>query len=222
MYSILLSKIEALELMKKDYNNILKSDSNVAILPWTFPTELDAEKLENDFFKKGGDRYNRYIEQLKRFNINESNIKICNCYSQDNVELSNIIDNSDIILLPGGNPEMLMNKILHKTELLYKLKHFNGIIIGESAGCLVQFERYFITKENNFYDYFAFYDGIGIINDSFLVDVHSLNSNDYLSTLKWVSDKENKKIYAIFDDGLLIYDRKSKKISELGNVKLIN
>jgi len=41
-------------------------------------------------------------------------------------------------------------KVIHDTELLYDLKYFPGIIIGESAGALLQFKRYFITAKNNF------------------------------------------------------------------------
>ena len=43
--------------------------------------EIDADKLDNEFFKKGERRYNRYINELKKIGIEESNITVCNCYS---------------------------------------------------------------------------------------------------------------------------------------------
>lgn len=86
---------------------IIKKNSKVAIFPWTFPVEIDAQKLDNEFFKKGEKRYNRYIYELKKIGIDEKNITICNCYSDSNEKLKEIINNSDVILLPGGNPEML-------------------------------------------------------------------------------------------------------------------
>lgn len=223
MYSILLSKINALELIKtkKEYGRILNENSKVAILPWSFPQELDAEKLENEFFKKDGERYNKYVKPLKSFGVKESNITICNCYSQDHHELAGIIDNSDVIVLTGGNPEMLMSKILHKTELFYKIKHYKGIIIGESAGCLLQLERYFITAENNFYEYMAFYDGIGVIDDDFLLDVHTQDTEEYLGELNDIAEKSKKKIYAIANDGAILYNRENKDIDLFGNVKQI-
>ena len=82
MYSIFFSKIEigmdnVIDRLKK----IINKDSKVLILPWTFPFEIDSEKLENEFFKKGERRYNRYVNELLKLGIKESNIYVGNCYS---------------------------------------------------------------------------------------------------------------------------------------------
>ena len=71
MYSILLSKINALELIKtkERYERIINENSKVAILPWSFPQELDAEKLENKYYKKDGERYNKYVKPLNSFGV---------------------------------------------------------------------------------------------------------------------------------------------------------
>ena len=152
MYSIFFSKIEygidnALNSLKK----IIKSDSKVLILPWSFPFEIDGDKLENDFFKKGERRYNKYISSLNKLGIKESNIIIGNCYTDSKEQLKKYVNNCDILLLPGGNPEMFFSKVVQETELLYDIKHFKGIIIGESAGTELQLKRYFITAKNNYY-----------------------------------------------------------------------
>ena len=221
MYSIFLSRIEvgfsnAIDRIKE----IIPSSSKVAVFPWAFPVEIDAYKLDNEFFKKGDRRYNRYINELKRIGIKEENITICNCYSDSTDELKRIINESDVLLLPGGNPEMFFKKVVHDTEILYDIKHFKGIIIGESAGCELQLKRYFITARNNYYKYFAFYDGFGVIDDPFYMDVHTINNKLYLDKLQRVSNEVGKNIYAIYDDGVLIYNRESKDIELFGNVNL--
>ena len=82
MYSILFSRIEiGMNIVKDRMLEILPKSPKVAIFPWTFPVEIDANKLDNDFFKKGEKRYNRYINELKKIGIEESNITVCNCYS---------------------------------------------------------------------------------------------------------------------------------------------
>lgn len=107
MYSIFFSRIEVgMNLIKEKLINILPQNAKVAVFPWAFPNELDAQKLEEIFFKKGEKRYNRYINELKKIGIKENNITICNCYSDSKEKLKKIIKNSDILLLPGGNPEM--------------------------------------------------------------------------------------------------------------------
>lgn len=221
MYSIFFSKIEkGIEGGLSELKKIIKFNSKVAIFPWAFPVEINSEKLLNDYFKKGDKRYNRYIDSLKKLEINVNNVTICDCYNQTNEELRGIIKNSDILLFPGGNPEMLFNNILHRTEIFYDLKYSDKIIIGESAGAVLQFRRYFVTKENNFYKYFAFYDGIGVINDDFYLDVHTRDEDSYKKVLKNVAKEYNKNVYAIYDEGCMIYDRKKNEIVFKKNVEV--
>ena len=223
MYSILFSRIEVgMDIVLYRVKEIIPNDAKVVILPWSFPVEIDAEKLENEFFKKGGRRYNRYVNELKKIGIKEDNIIIGNCYSDSNEYLKDIIRKSDVLLLPGGNPEMFFDKILHDTELFYDIKYYKGIVIGESAGTELQLKRYFITAKNNFYKYFAFYDGIGVLDDPFYIDVHTINNKNYLNKLAKVAKEKNKDVYAIYDDGALIYNRKTDKIEIYGNVVKFN
>ena len=218
-YSIFFSRIEiGMNNVINELKKTLPQKPRVVILPWTFPVELDAEKLENEFFKKNEKRYNRYINSLKKIGIKEDNITILNCYSDSKEKIKKCLQESNILLLPGGNPEMLFDKVVHQTDSLYEIKYYNGIIIGESAGTELQLKRYFITAKNNFYKYFAFYDGFGVIDDPFYMDVHSINNKLYLNKLKKVAHEKKKDVYAIFDDGVIIYNRETKKISTYGNV----
>lgn len=219
MYSILLSDISlGFENAISELKKIINSNMKVAIFPWAYPIEINSDILNNEYFKKGEKRYNKYVTKLEELGIKEDNIVVCDCYKDSTQKLKRIINNSDILLFPGGNPEMLFYNILHRTEILYSLKKYNKIIIGESAGAVMQFERYFATAENNYYNYFAFYDGYGIINDTFYIDVHTINNKKYLSVLKEITDKMKKDIYAIPNDGCLIYDREKQKIVYKNNI----
>lgn len=219
MYSIFFSRIEiGMDIVLERLKKIITPDSKVLILPWTFPFEIDGDKLNNEFFKKGDRRYNRYVNEIKKLGISEDNITVGNCYTDSKERLKELISNTDILLLPGGNPEMMFSKVVQETELLYDIKHFKGIIIGESAGTELQLKRYFITAKNNYYKYFAFYDGFGVIDDPFYMDVHTINNKFYLDKLKQVAKDTNKDVYAIYDDGALIYNRENKLIECYGNV----
>jgi len=117
---------------------------------------------------------------------------------------------------------MFFKKVLHDTEILYDIKHFKGIIIGESAGTALQLKRYFITSKNNFYKYFAFYDGFGVIDDPFYMDVHTIDDEGYLKELIECANNTKKVVYGIFDDGVLLYNRETKELEKFGNIKEIN
>ena len=220
MYSLLFSDFpKGVENHYLDIKKYIKDNYKVAVLPWAFPVELDAEKFENEYFSKDTNRYQRYIGALKKIGIKDENIIICNCYKDDKNKLLNILNDVDVIFLPGGNQEMMYQKIVNDKELLYVLKHTKKIVIGESAGTELQLKRYFITAKNNYYKYFAFYDGLGLLDDPFYMDVHTVNNKNYLNKLQKVADEKGKDVYAIYDGGVIIYNRDSLKMSILDPVK---
>jgi len=219
MYSILLSKIDvSFNIIKDEVKKLVHENMRVAILPWTFPFEIDSNQLVNEYFKENDKRYNKYVNPLIDLGIKKEAITICDCYKHSKEELKKIINNSDILVLPGGNPEMFFSKVVHETELLYNIKYFKGLIIGESAGCELHLKRYFITEKNNYYDYFAFYDGFGIIDDTFYMDVHSMDDLDYSKKLQEIANEKKRIVYAIFDDGAIIYNRDVKECKLFGRV----
>ncbi len=219
MYSVLFSKIEfGMDFVSERLKELVKPNSKVVILPWAFPNEITSEEFEKEYFLVDGRRYNQYYNELRKIGISKENIIVCNPYKDTKDDLRKIIKNSDILLLPGGNPEMFFKKVLHDTEILYDIKYYQGIIIGESAGSELQLKRYFITAKNNYYKYFAFYDGFGVLDDPFYMDVHSINDERYLEKLQEVANDKNKSVYAIFDDGVLIYNRDCNELEIFGNV----
>lgn len=219
MYSVLFSKIEfGMDFVSERLKELVKPNSKVVILSWAFPNEITSEEFEKEYFLVDGRRYNQYYNELRKIGISKENIIVCNPYKDTKDDLRKIIKNSDILLLPGGNPEMFFKKVLHDTEILYDIKYYQGIIIGESAGSELQLKRYFITAKNNYYKYFAFYDGFGVLDDPFYMDVHSINDERYLEKLQEVANDKKKNVYAIFDDGALIYNRDSSKLEKFGNV----
>lgn len=220
MYSILLSEYEkGMKLVENKLKKILKPTQKVVIIAWAFPIEIDKEIFDSDWFPKNGRRYNKYVRSLLNLGIKEENISVLNCYDKNNLKnFKSIIDSSDILVITGGNPEMLYSKVVQETEILYNIKHYKGIIIGFSAGADLQLKRYFITAKNNYYKYFAFYDGFGVLDDPFYLDVHSINNKRYLEKLQNVANDKKKNVYAIFDDGAMIYDRNTSKIELFGNV----
>lgn len=220
MYSILLSEyVKGMELINSKLQKIVNSNNKAVIIAWTFPKEIDKKTFDEEWFPKGGRRYNKYVGSLIKLGIKEENITILNCYDKENFKnFKKIIEDSDILVITGGNPEMLYSKVTQDTELLYDIKHYKGIIIGFSAGSLLQLKRYFITAKNNYYKYFAFYDGFGILDDPFYIDVHSINNKRYLEKLQKISNDKKKNVYAIFDNGAMIYNRNTNKLELFGSV----
>ena len=219
MESILASKITPCYELCHDFLKAkLNNKSIVVILPWAFPQELDYDRFQNEYFKEGSEKYNKYVLPLLDLGVLKENIKIINPYDENHVRVEELLTNSDCLILPGGNPEMMFRKVIHDFNFLYLIKFYKGLIIGESAGAELQLKRYFITAKNNYYKYFAFYDGFGILDDDFYFDVHSSQNYMYLKKLQNIAYKTKKDVYAIFNDGAIIIDRETKKIEIKGHV----
>lgn len=54
MYSVLLSKLEyGFPLIIDELKQIIDKNMKVVVLPLAFPTELDYDRFENEYFKNG-------------------------------------------------------------------------------------------------------------------------------------------------------------------------
>lgn len=215
MYSVLVSKFEiAYPIIKNELKRIIKSNSKIVVIPWSFAVELETKKIEEFFNDR---RKAKYLQPLYDLGIPEENIVILDCYNDNKEYMIDKINESDVILLTGGNPEMLYNKVVN-AGIKETIKNYKKIVIGSSAGAELQLNKYFITKKNNYYKRFDWYDGFGVIKDDFYFDVHSVSRGRYLPSLEKKSKEINKTIYCLFDDGIIIYNRKTKKVDLYGKV----
>ena len=219
MVSILMSNFQTgFTYIKCSLSNLINKDTKLVVIPWGFAAELESKNIMEFFDDK---KYNKYIEPLINLGLNIENIKILDCYKDSKEYMINSINDSSILILPGGNPEMFYNNVI-QTGIIECLKNYKKTIIGVSAGAELQLKKYFITKKNNYYKKFAWYDGFGIIDDDFYFDVHSVNRGRYLSSLKNKSKQTKKDIYCLFDSGVIVYDRKNKELNTYGEVVIFN
>jgi len=215
MHSVFLSKAEiGFPIIKERLKEIMDINSKVVIIPWSFPIETDEFGVE-EYYKNKIEP--KYTKQLLEMGIKEENINYLNCYKDTLEYMKKEINLSDILVLTGGNPEMFYNKV-ESSGLLDTLKNYKKIIIGASAGTELQLEDYFITAKNNYYKKFDWYKGFGIVDNPFFMDVHSINDEEYLEQFKYIAKNKKKDVYAIFDDGAIVYNRNYKEIETYGNV----
>ena len=130
-------------LIKDRLKEIIKETDKVVIIPWAFATEIDADTLDKYFKEKKKDKY---VNPLLELGIKQSNITVLNCYKDTEEYMIDKIKNSNVLVLPGGNPEMFYNKVV-KHRLLEVIKNYDKVVIGESAGTELQLNNYFITAK---------------------------------------------------------------------------
>ena len=217
MISVLMSKMEiGFPMIKEEIIKYINKNTKVTIIPWSFPVETDSIGLDEYYKNK---IKTKYFDPFLEIGVEEKNINYLNCYKDNFNFMKKSIMNSDILVLTGGNPEMFYDKVV-STGLLNTIKNFNKIIIGSSAGAELQLSDYFITAENNYYKKFDWYKGFGVINNPFFFDVHSLNDEKYLTQFNEIAKNKQKDVYAIFNDGVIIYNRENDNVQLYGNVLL--
>ena len=123
------------------------------------------------------------------------------------------IKNSDIVFLTGGLPELAVQRVLNK-RLLSSISE-SKIIIGASAGAVMQLSNYFISPDKD-YPEFMHSQGLGLINKNFYIEVHYEETDIQNNCIKKVLREYTNTVYAIKDTGGIIID--NNVISLFGDV----
>jgi len=119
----------------------------------------------------------------------------------------NIIAQSGLVYIPGGNTEILMENI-KKHNLSSTLKSAAGTIVGNSAGALVLCDNVVLTKDEDVLETKVI-KGVGLVD--FSIDVHYDPSHDLeLSDLS-----KDGLIYAVPEESVIII---RKHINFLGPI----
>jgi hypothetical protein len=172
MINILLSDYDFGEgALYDSLSEFIRPNMKVATVPFSHSNKkMPTVEEYNKYCNKGGIYYQLIEEQFCKLGILSDNINVIHYYWDAHKTMIDKIHDSDILFLTGGLPDKAVDRIIAK-ELYREIKKFNGIIMGASAGALMQLNEYFCTPDKD-YDYFDFYKGLGLIDDDIYVEVH--------------------------------------------------
>ena len=212
--NILMSRSEGLvaNYSYPELKKILKKSMKVVIVGFSFFDNLEEDKYF-EYYGKDSEYQLKMANLFNRYEINDVNWIYY--YQMTKAESIELIKSADIIYFPGGAPDLMYERIKEK-ELLQPLKAFKGIIIGSSAGTMIQLENFHISPDNE-YNKFSMNQGLGYLND-FFIEVHFRRRKKQKSSMRKLNRKYNKPIYVIPDDGIMIV--KDNNVKTLGSAKL--
>lgn len=230
-YSVLFSNNQiGFPYIKNRLEEIINPDSKVVIIPWAFIFVDNGYIETSEYFPIYGARYERELCYLREIGIQDKNVYIADYYSDTPDRIKTEIENSKIIILPGGNPISLTNKIC-ELKLDQTLRSYKNIIIGGSAGATTQFNKYFITEEQNEERGFQELDGLGLLGVDFMIDVHTDvyvsgeyegNMEKYYSVLQQLANKYRNNIFGIYENGAIMVNRDSNEYEIFGDIACFN
>lgn len=196
----------------------IKPHHRVAIVAFSFlPSQATTlEQWLTMYGREEGMFYHWLVDPLMEFGIPEENITVVN-YFADSKELAREkVENADILYFTGGLPDAMMDR-LAEFELLDVLQSFDGLVLGCSAGAMIQLQEYHITPDWD-YPEFGYYNGLPWLQD-FYVEVHYEGTDLQKECIHRVLRERGKPVYATFHDrGALMIE--NGKIARLGETEL--
>lgn len=195
---------------------IIKEDHNVLIIPFSYHD--DWLKSEYDWYKAFNDKYGTHYKEIVTpflsYDIEESNIKWINQFIDSIDLMKDKIKESNIIFFTGGYPDLMMEK-LKKYDLVKEIESYNGVIIGASAGAMIQIKEFHISPDSDYKDY-SYHKGLNIIKD-FDIEVHFENTEiQNICILRAIREKQ-KPVYSITNNGAVLVQ--DGKIITLGDAE---
>lgn len=213
MVNVLLSRSSALNYLfvKNVLDEILKPNMKVVVIAFSFFGNLTKEEY-NQTYSDNSEYVVKINENFNDYGI--TNISWLKYYDMTTDLMISLIKEADILYYPGGAPDLMFERIKEK-KIFDALKSFDKIIIGSSAGSMIQLDNYHISKDNEYFKY-SMNEGMGYINNMF-VEVHYRRRKKQKSSLRKVRRLYKKDTYIIPDDGAII--KINEKIITLGTAR---
>ena len=194
---------------------MLKNRPHVLILPLAY---RETQAWDNDSFLcvygKHGEKYDNILRPFLAYGYAEEDIEWLNPYDGSN-HLSQV-QNAELLFFTGGMPEKAIAR-MEQLGITDAVKNFSGIVMGASAGAMLQLESYHITPDED-YDSYGIWRGLGLVKGIDL-EVHYLATDLQRECTARAAKELKLPVYQMWHEGGLLID--NGKITVMGNVELV-
>ena len=197
--------------------NIIKANYKICVIPFAFHETWIKDKVQWDkaYNKVNGDFYKNSISAFYDYGITDDNICVINYFEDTLLSAKEKAVTSDIIFFTGGYPDKIMNR-LKEFDLVNTIEGHEGIIMGFSAGAMMQCYDYYLSPDEDYPD-FTYERGLKCIED-FAVEVHYKNTDSQNKSIEKFIKETGKKVYLTEAASGIIVD--GNKIQLLGKARL--
>jgi peptidase E len=193
-----------------DFNNgdcflklkdFLKPYMRVCIIPYSHHEDMyeDEELFDKMYNYNNGYELNFIARAYHDYGISRDQIRVINPFRDNKKLIEYKILNSDILFFTGGDPVKAMERMQDIRDILNR---FNGIVMGASAGAMVQMQEFVMCGEGYSYGY---YKGLGFINIDFEPIVHFEHSDHIFKLMiRSLRERPNHMLVPLKDGKCLI------------------
>lgn len=167
----------------------------VAVVAFSFnDRRIRSQEDWNTLYAKGqGKYYAGIVERFAAFGIPEEQVVFLNYFADTKESAAEKIRRADLVYFLGGLPDRMMERI-REFELYDLLAEHKGVMMGYSAGALIQLAEYHLAPDED-YPEFGYYRGFPYLND-FYLQVHYEGNAGQEAAIRRVLDERRKPVYA--------------------------
>lgn len=201
----------------KDLKNYIMPNYSVTVVAFSFrDSKVKSLSDWNDLYgKENSMYYNGIVSGFTAYGISENNISFINYFTDTKESAEQKINKADIVYFLGGSPDKMMDRI-KEFDLIDVLKQHNGIVMGYSAGAVIQLSEYHLSPDKD-YPEFKYYEGLSYLDD-FYLEVHYEGTEVQNNAIQRVLKERGKTVYATaLRAGAILVD--NGKIKLLGDIK---
>ena len=203
-----------------ELKNYIKPDYSVAVVAFSFRDNRvkSPEDWNLLYSKEAGKFYDGIIRGFTSYGISENNITFVNYFTDSKETAAQKITNANIVYFLGGLPDRMFERI-KEFELYDVLMQHNGVVMGYSAGAVIQLAEYHLSPDAD-YPEFKYYNGLPYLND-FYMEVHYEGTDIQNKSIQRVIAERGKTVYAtVLGSGAILVD--NGKIKPLGDVRVFD
>lgn len=201
-----------------ELKHYIKPSHSVAVIAFSF-RDNRVKSLQDWnalYSKENGRFYGGIVDGFTAYGISEDKISFINYFTDTKESAAKKIESADIIYFLGGLPDRMMERI-NEFDLFDILMQHDGIVMGYSAGAVIQFAEYHLSPDEDYSD-FGYYKGLPYLKD-FYLEAHYENTMVQKESIRRVLAERRKTVYATsLGSGAILSDNGNIKL--LGNVKV--
>jgi peptidase E len=203
---------------KDNLAHYIPKNSRVTVVAFSFYDDYvyDNESWQRVYGEGIGEGYFEVVDEFAAFGVPKENVTYVNYFTDTKESAKKKIAEADIIYFTGGLPDRMMERIV-EFELTDTLKSFDGVVIGYSAGAVIQLKEYHLYPDGDYAD-FGYYDGLGYV-DGIYLEVHYEYKSEQDESVRRALHERNLPIYVTHTrkGGVIV---EGEKIITVGKVDL--
>ena len=200
-----------------ELKNYLKPHHTVAVVAFSFRDSRVKSAADWDalYSRENGRLYGGITGGFASYGIPQNQITFVNYFTDTRESARQKVEAADILYFPGGLPDRMMERI-QGFGLYDTLRKHQGIVIGYSAGAVIQLAEYHLSPDED-YPEFRYYKGLSYLDD-FYLQVHYEASREQDESIRRILNDCGRTVYATaYKSGAILADEGNIRL--LGNVK---